>query len=419
MIENYVFKKIKAGALQYVLVIAIIIAIVLLTFITLVNIQQRLNLKHDAYKQTITNVNYSFDVLLKSTSKGDNTNTQFAENSNEIYTTQQKKWGIFSLGIIESKIRNEFFKKVGLLGSSEKVRDRKALYLRDNNTSLILVGNSKIVGNVLLPKQGVKTGNIAGTSYYGGNRLIYGSSGTSRSIIPGIANFNDIKTLYNTFSDENSEDFEFVEGKIIVRSFSVPTYTYKASQLDLKSITLEGNIIIRCSKKIRVKQSAILEDVILIAPEIEIDPTVNGNFQVFASKSILVGKDCKLNYPTALVLLNAKEESEDVAIEIDENTLIKGTVLYYKEQEKKISYLPQIKMNSNSKVVGEVYCKGNFELLGTVYGSVYCNNFITNQFGSKYLNHIYNGIINVKQLPEEYVGLPIRSTHKKVVKWLY
>ncbi len=39
-----------------------------------------------------------------------------------------------------------------------------ALYLKDNNKPLVLVGGTRIDGKAYLPKRGVKSGNIAGYS---------------------------------------------------------------------------------------------------------------------------------------------------------------------------------------------------------------------------------------------------------------
>ena len=50
-------------------------------------------------------------------------------------------------------------------------------------------------------------------------------------------------------------------------------------------------------------------------------------------------------------------------------------------------------LEGQSTVVGEIYCDKNFELSGTVKGSVLTKGFIANQFGSVYKNHIYNGKI--------------------------
>ena len=65
------------------------------------------------------------------------------------------------------------------------------------------------------------------------------------------------------------------------------------------------------------------------------------------------------------------------------------------------NYKTQIELQETAILIGELYCNQNTELKGTVYGTVFAKNFIANQFGSIYQNHIYNGKINVHQLPKE------------------
>ena len=60
-----IFKKIKAGALQYVLIISVIIAIILLGFIMLINIQQKVASKNRFYKEAIANVMNGFAYQAK------------------------------------------------------------------------------------------------------------------------------------------------------------------------------------------------------------------------------------------------------------------------------------------------------------------------------------------------------------------
>jgi len=83
------------------------------------------------------------------------------------------------------------------------------------------------------------------------------------------------------------------------------------------------------------------------------------------------------------------------------------------------NYKPQIELEVDAAIYGELYCNQNVELKGQVYGSVYADAFIANQFGSIYQNHIYNGKINALELPSEYIGLSLEDSKKNIVKWLY
>ncbi|WP_412560653.1 hypothetical protein [Winogradskyella sp. MIT101101] len=195
----------------------------------------------------------------------------------------------------------------------------------------------------------------------------------------------------------------------------------------LRATHLTGHILIQSETKIIVHQSSNLKDVLLIAPEIEIRDNVVGNFQAVATKKIVIGSNVQLNYPSALVISEKQkivqeggtnQISEQNAIVIDENSSIKGSVVYL-GQEKHNNYKAQIELKENSTIYGELYCNQNVELQGNVYGTVYANNFIANQAGSIYQNHIYNGTIMVNELSQEYIGLMFNDSRKEILKWLY
>ncbi|MGY0407931.1 MAG: hypothetical protein ACWIPJ_06205 [Polaribacter sp.] len=418
------FKKIEAGALQYVLVIAVIIGVLIFAFISLIYLQQRMTIKHQFAKEAIANTELGFEYIQqKELEYNKEIKLDFLDNTEATTTITKKHWGIFDLAIVRSKVKNETFQKVGLLGTQNVKRD--ALYLQDNNQALVLVGKTKIIGNVSLPKQGVKSGNIAGTSY-DGNQLIYGATKTSNSSMPRIKNSDFLKNFSKNFEVASFKNIELEEGLKFHQSFYKNTLLYKsANQITLENMSLSGNILIISKTSIKVASTTQLEDVILMAPKIIIDPKVEGNFQAIATKNIKVAANCLLRYPSALILLEKEisissknKEKEENQLTIEKNTTVKGIVLFYSEK-KAMDYKPQISIQENATVTGEVYCTKNVELLGTVFGSVYTNNFITNQFGSIYINHIYNGVINSKELPIQYAGLQIDKTSNSVAKWVH
>lgn len=414
------YKKIKAGALQYVLVISVIIAIIIFAFISLLYLQKRIQLKNSFYKETIENVQFGFDYLQKKEVTLNNKQSfQFSDNPLEKTTITTKQWGLFNIATISSKIKNEVFKKTGLLGNNNTKRE--ALYLQENNKPIAVVGKTRIIGNAYLPKQGIKRGNISGTSY-NGSQLIYGSSFLSKSTLPEIKNISAIKNIFNnSFLNDSIQFFELEDEMNKINSFEKSTLVYKTNgTLILRNISLTGNIIIQSTKSIKIHSSASLKDVIIIAPEIEILTRVAGNFQAFATKKITVKKNCTLTYPSSLVLIdkNTTNTKENPQIITEGKIDFRGSILYY-TASKKMNFSQQIILSEQTTVTGEVYCNKNLELLGKVNGSVYTNHFITKKSGSVYVNHLYNAEINNKKLPEQFCGLPIKSKNLKVVKWLY
>tara|TARA_R110000737_G_scaffold309495_1_gene317780 strand:- start:30 stop:914 length:885 start_codon:yes stop_codon:yes gene_type:complete len=294
------------------------------------------------------------------------------------------------------------------------------------------VGNAKITGTAFLPEKGLKRGNISGNSY-NRSQLLYGRSMKSNSILPNLYPEleNHVNRLANKSYVPKGEYLNELPTEGIQNSFEAETLVYKDRVIQLKNIVLTGNIIIIADYKIIVEPSARLKDVLLIAPEIVIQNGVNGAFQAIATESIQVGKNCNLEYPTAL-LVNKKyavaaveqegqsQFNQTSSIYLDSNTNVNGMVMVLDEAKTR-QYIPELKIETNTIVNGEVYCTKNVELKGTVNGMVSTDGFIALENGSVYQNHINNGTINSENLSNAYTGILLasRERNKKVMKWLY
>ena len=418
--------KLKAGALQYTIFISVVIALLVFAFIGLTYIQGKLRIKGLFFQEVIYNVNHGFEYPAQHKMPYNEQAAIVVSVENNAETTINKAhWGVFDVATITSTKGKETFTKTALLGGYQQ--QKTALYLQDLNQPLVLVGKTRIEGKTYLPEQGVKRGTIAGHSYMG-NQLIYGNSNQSSDQLPKILNTNYLKMVTNEIlSKEDNIFIELEENTRWVNSFLEPTKIISNNTLfDLRFVELTGNIVIHSSVKIKVYPSAKLKDVILIAPQIEIIDKVTGNFQGFAKKKIVVGKNCELGYPTALIITKKEKpqsipqnSTEDInQIIINKNTSVKGIIAFI-TQDKTDNYKPQIVLGENTVITGEVYCNQNIELKGMVKGSIYTKGFIANQFGSVYKNHIYNGKILSNDLPPQYCGLSLKNTQQKVAKWLY
>ncbi|TCP23314.1 hypothetical protein EV195_10938 [Tenacibaculum skagerrakense] len=408
--------KVKAGALQYVLVIAIIILIILFSFIQLIQLQQKLATKNVLYQKAISNTVNGFKYLSKNTGVSDE--IKFSESLNENNSVVKSNWGAFDIVKISSKVNKETFEKIGMMGNINS--ERKALYLTDNFTPLVVVGNTRITGTAHLPKRGVKSGNIAGNSYYGSS-LVYGAIKVSNSSLPKNSSIKQLTSFTTSLLNKDFKDIELRDGEKLAQSFKDETLLYKDYEsITLQDISLKGNIIIQSLRKIIVTKETDLQDIIIIAPEIEIQSGVKATFQAFATKRIQVGRNVALSYPSCLILnYKATKIEKDHHISVEPGATVKGGLYFLHEKSEERNLEPQIKLDTNTKVFGEVFCEGNTELLGEVIGEVSTNNFITKQKGSTYINHIYNGVINAKELSEEYVGLTGNTNKRAVCKWLY
>jgi len=410
------------------LLVGTIVALLLASFVLLVHFNSFFRIKTIKSSNLIEDVNqHVFEVL--NDSKLQIGDTLRVEKNNTIRKTYLSFHGCWQKIYSESVDFKTYFSKTLFVGSKITLSTPN-LYLKNSNSPLVLVGNTTLKGNVFLPKQGVKAGTIAG-NYFQNSQLVFGKTSFSQSELPKLDSqwISYVKSLYsNALMQENELNNLSLEMK---NSFKDKAkIVYKASPISLNQGEIHGNIILKSATSITVNAGVSLIDVILIAPRIDIRSNVKGTFQAFAQKQIKVGDNCKLNFPSALVLYK-KETTEEIKntespIEIGVNSRVEGSVVFLREKNKinkrfRRGIKTHLKIKENVFVSGEVYCQGNMELLGTINGSCYTERFVANQFSSKYINHIYNGEIK-PFLVKPYSGLSFegrRIKEKSIAKWLY
>jgi hypothetical protein len=421
--------KLKGGALQLTLFIVVVIALLLMTFILFTHTHGLFSSQSKLLVQTIKNSNTAVDyTLLNEVKLNDSTRIELDTNLDNTLTVHREFWGLFERVTSISRIKNNVIKKIALVGGSKDKNPRTALYLSDNSHPLVVVGNTVIKGHCYLPQKGVKSGHISGHSY-NGSQLIYGTSEVSRAFpgldkevtdqMMGLANQYELASAYEFLNIESEKTYQ--------NSFFNPTkLVFSLGDITLTGVSLTGNIVIQSKTKIIVEDSSSLKDVILIAPEIELQDRLKATFQAFATKNIYVGSNVKLEYPSALVLnedttnlvTDENKISAKPKVLIKQNSQVKGVIVFL-GQPRENNYQSQIELEKGSIVMGQVYCNENIDLKGTVLGSVYTNNFISKQDGSVYQNHIYGGIINSDELQEEFIGVRLSNSRKGIIKWLY
>lgn len=424
-----VWLKLKAGALQLTLFVAVVIALILVGFILLIHTHKQFSVQTDFIKELAQNANMGINESLTShVTLNDTINLNLNNEGYKSVKVHREFWGVFEKVTSIATIKNDTFKQVALIGGIQPENKRTALYVQDNNTPLVVAGNTKIEGVVYVSKGRVKTGIISRQSYHG-SQLIYGLIRPA-SVLPSLLKetMTQLELIEKQISKTQSSDFiELENGKTFVNSFfNTKQVVFSNSEIRLSNVNLLGNIVIQSKTKIIVEASSALKDVLLIAPEIEIADYVTGNFQAIASKDIYIGKEVILEYPSAMVLrekeiykTNGLSESlSQNKIFIDEYSTLRGVVVFVSETQTN-NYAAQIEITENATVVGEVYCSENIELKGSVYGTVFTNNFISRQSGLVYQNHVYNGKIIVNNLPQEFVGLSFKDSKKGVLEWLY
>lgn len=426
-------QKIHAGALQFVLFIGAVVALLLMAFILLSFTHSHFDNKTDTYVAVVKSADFGMKAALK-IPMALNVETAVRSETDIPVAISVKRdfWGVFERRTVTTSHGNTEYEKTALIGGKDK-QELPALYVNDHQRPVILAGNAMITGTAFLPEQGLKMGNIHGNSYHRSS-LLYGQQKKSDSLLPKLSPELDAQIAKLTHSNYVPEGrvWRSIQQDGLQNSFTEPTAIIRDRLVRLSDVDLAGNIIVSASYKIIVEADAHLQDVVLIAPEIEIQNWVKGSFQAIASESISVGKKCELYYPSALIVKKKPVSTHagntsatptfnvKPAIYLDSYAKVRGMVVTL-DDSKQPQYAPQIKMDMESKVIGEVYCSKNLELKGRVNGAVATDGFIALEDGSVYQNHLYNGTINSTNLDTSYAGLLLasRENNKKVMKWLY
>lgn len=422
--------KLKSGALQFTVFIAVLIALLLAGLIlyayTFIYMKEQ-------SKGAIENIQFA-DIGIQSLLEQkelslDTAQIDFIKKENQSIKTNLSQWGIFQKGIVVTQFRKKKFTKTAIIGSLINADLSPTLFLKETHNALTVVGTTSIRGITYLPTQGVNSGYIAGNSYYG-SQLIYGTIKKSTAELPKPEKtvLDALDNYIKTYKIETQQDYiDLNASSRIINSFKSRTKGYYSQNpIVLENKIISGNIIIKSEISIKIRKTALLTDVIIIAPIIEIEDETTGSFQALASKKITMGKKCNLNYPSALVLSQDNKNSTneistiplDNQIFIDAGSIVRGTVCYL--QTKEIAdFQTQIVLEKEVKIKGQVYCNGNLEIKGTVSGSVYTKQFVANQSGSIFMNHVYNATIENETVPKIYGGIILEQEPKTVLKWLY
>lgn len=420
--------KVYSGALQFTIFIGVIIALLLAGLVMLQNTHTYFIEQSKATVENIQLANSGINYLLnQKTALKDTLTISELTNENQKVEVQLSNWGIFEKGIVKTTHRKKIFYKSALLGTKIPKEKRPSLYLQDNYKPLVVVGRTLLKGLVYIPSQGINPGYIAGESFFG-NQLVEGVIKNSTKKLPELNSmYKELGEVFENNTEFSQENYLSQDNTSkIINSFLKPTkIMYQKGIIELDGTSITGNIIIKSDVLVKIKKTAVLKDVIIIAPIVEIEDDVVGTFQVMANKRIAVGKNCKLNYPSALVLIQEKESLVnlnsnplDYHIQVEKNTQILGTICYLKST-KDNDFKTQITLSEEAIVKGEIYCQGNLELKGKVVGSVYTEQFIVNAAGSIFINHLYNGQIVNDDFPESFSGLLFKDNLKSVAKWMY
>ncbi|MBI2269783.1 MAG: hypothetical protein HYU69_05425 [Bacteroidetes bacterium] len=314
-----------------------------------------------------------------------------------------------------------------MIGAGLDTTEKISLYLSDLDRPLAVCGKTDIKGTAYIPGSGIKGAYIEGKSFLG-KKYVDGIIKNSSKTIPG---FNEKLTkslaeLLNKNIAEGDSIFNLANNELpdsLKNPFTEKTiYITSVSTIEIKDQRFAGNICFISGSGIKIGRNAELKDVLLAAPGIEIEEDFEGTLQAFASDSIVINKNVKLNYPSALGVVRTNTSKANVFITIKEDTKISGSVFAFQDPESSnVTNQVHIAIEKGTIIRGTVYSSVSADLKGTIYGSLTCAKIILNTPSSVYENHLLDATIDPTKLSNYYAGMISNSQKggKKIAKWLY
>ena len=412
----------RAFALYVALMISVIVALICGSLLTLYYLNDQEYYIYETDARLRSNVESAFNWVRENEIKeGTLVKDLFGENRDSV-ELKVRSWGLFNLITAKAFSGSRSKEKSALLGPLPHHKDEYALYMGNSNKALSLCGRTSIVGKVFVPEAGVERAYIEGQNFIG-DKLINGKQKTSGSALPELKKevMDNIGKYLKGEKMEGDSLREFSKDSTkIIQSFGKNAlFLNSSAPIVLENIELKGKIIIRSSEWVQIKKSALLEDVLIFAPFIFIDDHFSGSGQFYASDSLLVGEDCKLNYPSVLALVNYSGTDHSTLLKVGEGTKLQGAVFSYQEKQG-IHSKNNLILSKDTEVYGQVYSNGYLELQGEVFGSVVCAQFLLKTPSSVYENHLLNATIDISQLPKGFVGFYLlkEDTQFEISKWL-
>ena len=407
---------IKAGALYFSIVVAFLIALISASLIMLAAHYRNSYLKQSRYARLKQNLQSGISyVLATDPSINESTTIDLYGDGTDSVLISLTTWGLFARATVRSFVQQDTLKASFLIGLAT---DSTAVYLCDEDRPLSLSGTTKITGNVIVPKAGLKKAYADGKPYIG-EKLVYNgqSSHSNRTLSP--VDSSHLKVIDMEFSAQDGLVAAFNQDLNV--SFLSPVKKIRLSRkATLAHLSLSGNLILLADSTVHIPASAKLNGIQLYAKTIVVEEGFKGNCQLFATDSIVVGKNASFGYPSVIGLISSGIPQALTAIKLGSGVELNGILFAY--QQPRSATQPMISIGGKSLVQGEIYCTGLLKLDRnvTLNAKVSCKRFIMQTPTTLYENLLIDVKINRLARSKYYLssGLFGKSHSQEVLKWL-
>ena len=414
-----------AGALLYVISISLVIGLLLSFFILFISYKKLYREQLVISSNLLRNAESGINLL-----QSDKTLAQYEAETLDLFgtgkdsvTLKQIPWGIFNVLVSTATFKNKQEQLIALAGPGINAEDKTALYLADLDRPVSVSGDTKLKGICYLPKAGIKSAFVEGSSFTG-SKMVDGVTKNSTPMLPALDEAWLANLLQLSKRDFTVPGLERIAIPLdsLKQSFAKPTQIIEQEgTITLSHIKLEGNIIITSSRKVIIESDCQLKDVMIVAPYIRIKEDFAGQANFVASDSILVDKKVKLRYPSSLVVVRESAKNVTPFVSVDEDAEICGVLMCW-QKEFDFRFLPKLMLAKNTFTKGQIYSNGYVGLNSSnIFGSVYAYKLLLATGSAVYENHLLNTTIDGTRLPLQFAGISFKDQQNmnSLAKWLY
>jgi len=389
--------KLKGGALYVAVIISILISIILSLFIVVAYYNVQSVQSQNSFMQLHYSMESGFEIAQSNFYHSNQANSwQKMPYNNDSVMIKKMAWGCFTLVDVKAKNAHFNIHKTGLFGTAAS-KDT-ALLTADQNKPIGLAGKIKFTGACYLPKAGVKSAYIEGTSFSDLNS-IRPFIKQAPSYIPELDE-NYLKTIEASQSvlDPYTDSLMSFIPDVLTQSFQQKTAVIQNGSINLNSQILSHNIKVIASDLITIDNSCQLNNVLLVARKVVFKKGFNGTVHVIAKDSIVTEDDCEFNYPSSFCVYsnsNATSQNQQVrGIFFGINCKFKGGLLAANNKTQSSKMI--IKLNKEFELIGSMYSSNYTDAQGNLYGSVFCQTLLLQTPSGVYENHLLNCLIDPK-----------------------
>lgn len=398
-------RHIKASSLMNAVFICLIISIFCGCLVLIAHYQNLLNQKLYLQEDLIGRNNGAFNYYLNNTDAldiGDIKELDVFDDGIKSFV-EKKSWGFYEILISKTIFSKDTLTKIALIGRTSDSKNPIAIFVTNYDKPLKLSGTAKISGLMKIPYGKTEQAYLNGSI---GNAIqIIGQQLKSESTLPKLDN-----TIVSDSYNYETVLLENIKDGSLINNFDKETIILNLDGVDvLNDIVCKGNIIIKSNSRLAINETATLNDILIVAPEVIFNTGFRGNVQVIAEKVVKLEDNVHLKYPSSIYV---KNDLDSVTVTINKNCILVGGIVI-----EGTTYIGSLKrkliIDKEAKVVGTIYNFGQTQMQGELIGTIFTDRFFLKTESSNYENVIFNGTINRDSLPKDFIELPLFEGHGK------